>query len=277
VISAQPELRSRPQVVAHRGASDERAEHTLNAYRQALVDGADALECDVRLTADGHLVCVHDRRIDRTSNGRGVVSTLQLQQLQTMDFEGWKNPWRDLDDEADDESDDVGEPGLVLTLERLCALIHDWGRPVQLAIETKHPTRFAGLVERRLVELLTRFGWDRPPAGSQATARVMSFAWMSLRRVRERAPGIPTVFLMDRVPLRYREGSLPRGSRIAGPSMDIVRAYPHYVRKLHAAGHAVHVWVVNEPADLQLCVDLGVEAVITDRPAGSVEMLQQWV
>ena len=57
------------QVVAHRGSSDAVPEHTLHAYTRAIDEGADALECDVRLTRDGHLVCVHDRRIDRTSTG----------------------------------------------------------------------------------------------------------------------------------------------------------------------------------------------------------------
>ena len=66
-----------PQVVAHRGASHDHPEHTLGAYLRAIDAGADALECDVRMTADGHLVCVHDRRVDRTSSGRGrsVAST----------------------------------------------------------------------------------------------------------------------------------------------------------------------------------------------------------
>ena len=66
----------RPQVVAHRGSSESKAEHTLGAYVAALEEGADALECDVRLTADGHLVCVHDRKVDRTTNARGLVSTM---------------------------------------------------------------------------------------------------------------------------------------------------------------------------------------------------------
>ncbi len=279
----QAQLRRLPQVIAHRGASDERAEHTIAAYRQALIDGAEALECDVRLTADGHLVCVHDRRIDRTSNGRGVVSTLQLRELEQMDFEGWKNPWADLDDEREGADgvavarDDGSEGGRVLTLERLCGLVHDWGRPVQLAVETKHPTRYAGLVERRLVDMIRRFGWHRPESDAAATVRVMSFAWMSLRRVRESAPLVPTVYLMDKVPLRYRDGSLPQGSRIAGLSLEIVRAHPQYVERLHAAGNAVHVWVVNHPDDLRLCADLGVEAVITDRPARSVRLLRSRV
>lgn len=264
------ETGARPQVVAHRGASEAVAEHTLKSYLRALEEGAEALECDVRLTADSHLVCVHDRRIDRTSNARGVVSTLALDQLRTMDFEAWKNPWGDLDDENDDAD---AEPGAVLTLERLCELVHDWHHPVQLAIETKHPTRYAGLVERRLVELLARFGWLRPRADEAPRARVMSFAWMSLRRVRERAPRVPTVFLMDRVPLRYRDGSLPLDIKVAGPSIDVVRAHPSYVARAHAAGHSVHVWVVNDPSDLLLCRELGVEAVITDRPAFGLQLL----
>lgn len=83
---------SRPLVVAHRGASSDRAEHTLAAYTQALKDGADGLECDVRLTADGHLVCVHDRRIDRTSNGVGPVSSAELTDLERLDWTSWKHP-----------------------------------------------------------------------------------------------------------------------------------------------------------------------------------------
>ena len=75
-----------PEVVAHRGATAEAAEHTLAAYRQAAAIGADAVECDVRMTRDGVLVCVHDRRIRNTSNGRGVVSALHLAELEQFQF-----------------------------------------------------------------------------------------------------------------------------------------------------------------------------------------------
>ena len=88
VSLAEPAPALRPvQVVAHRGSSDAVPEHTLHAYTRAIDEGADALECDVRLTRDGHLVCVHDRRIDRTSTGRGVVSTLELADLLPEVFE----------------------------------------------------------------------------------------------------------------------------------------------------------------------------------------------
>ncbi|MFD9483896.1 glycerophosphodiester phosphodiesterase [Streptomyces sp. NPDC059991] len=248
------------QVVAHRGASEDAPEHTLAAYVKAIEDGADALECDVRLTADGHLVCVHDRRVNRTSNGRGAVSTLELSELSALDFGSWKDS---------EESPDWGDPSFtsVLTLERLLELVADSGRRIELAIETKHPTRWAGQVEDRLLHLLKRFGMaGPPPAGETSPVRIMSFSARSLHRVAAAAPDIPTVYLMQFLSPRLRDGRLPAGARIAGPGMRIVRNHPGYIDRLHAAGHQVHVWTVNEPEDVELCVRLGVEAIITNRP-----------
>jgi glycerophosphoryl diester phosphodiesterase len=245
-------------VVAHRGASADRAEHTLEAYRRAVAVGADGLECDVRLTADGVLVCVHDRRVDRTSNGRGPVSALELADLAQLDFAA---------SNRDEAPDRVGDGGRVLTLEALLSYVHDCGRRVEVAVETKHPTRYAGLVERRLVDTLDRFGWAHPRRGEELPVRVMSFSWMSLRRMRWLAPSLPAVFLLERVPLRMRDGSLPAHVMIAGPSIEILRAHPGYVARVHRSGAAVHAWTVDEPADVDLCLRLGVDAIITNRPA----------
>ncbi|MFB6873181.1 glycerophosphodiester phosphodiesterase [Streptomyces sp. NPDC056323] len=254
------------QVIAHRGASDDAPEHTLAAYRKAIEDGADALECDVRLTADGHLVCVHDRRVNRTSNGRGAVSALELAELAALDFGSWK-------DREESESPDwdpvPGELTSVLTLERLLELVVETraaGRPLQLAIETKHPTRWAGQVEERLLQLLKHFELDAPPADGPSPVRIMSFSARSLYRIQAAAPTLPTVYLMQFVSPRLRDGRLPAGARIAGPGMRIVRNHPGYIDRLHRAGHRVHVWTVNEPADVELCVGLGIEAIITNRP-----------
>ncbi|WP_326766705.1 glycerophosphodiester phosphodiesterase [Streptomyces sp. NBC_01591] len=254
------------QVIAHRGASDDAPEHTLAAYRKAIEDGADALECDVRLTADGHLVCVHDRRVNRTSNGRGAVSALELSALTALDFGSWK-------DREESESPDwdpvPGELTSVLTLERLLELVVETraaGRPLQLAIETKHPTRWAGQVEERLLHLLKHFELDDPSAASPSPVRIMSFSARSLYRIQAAAPALPTVYLMQFVSPRLRDGRLPAGARIAGPGMRIVRNHPGYIERLHRAGHRVHVWTVNEPEDVALCVDLGIEAIITNRP-----------
>ncbi|KAF0651913.1 MULTISPECIES: glycerophosphodiester phosphodiesterase [Streptomyces] len=257
------------QVVAHRGASEDVPEHTLAAYVKAIEDGADALECDVRLTADGHLVCVHDRRVNRTSNGRGAVSALELADLAALDFGSWRD--RGDSTEAPDWSDP--EYTSVLTLERLLELVADAGRRVELAIETKHPTRWAGQVEERLVRLLRRFNLADPPTPGESAVRIMSFSPRSLIRVAAAVPTVPTVYLAQFVAPRVREGRLPARARIAGPSIRIIRNHPGYVERLHEAGLQVHVWTVDAPEDVELCVRLGVDAIITNRPGQVLSQL----
>ncbi|MFI6444953.1 glycerophosphodiester phosphodiesterase family protein [Kitasatospora sp. NPDC050543] len=273
------------QVIAHRGSSDALPEHTLAAYRRALDEGADAVECDVRLTADGQLVCVHDRRINRVSNGRGVVSAMSLAQLETYDFGSWKRPAAQAPNAGNEGNEgnagSIGAPEIaddpeargVLRLESLLELVAGCGRRVDLAIETKHPVRYRGRVESELLRALERFGISGPdgsPAGpGRPQARVMSFSALALGRVRRAAPQLDRVFLFDRmVALPLGPGrALPGGARIAGPGIDLVRSRPGLVTALRAAGHQVHVWTVDEPADVELCVQLGVSAIITNRPA----------
>lgn len=255
----------RPLVVAHRGASEVVPEHTLAAYVQAIDDGADGLEADVRLTADGHLVCVHDRRVDRTSNGAGVLSTLELADLESLDFASWQQRHDSL--ELPDQV--TADSSRVLTLDRLLELVVDAPRPVQLLVETKHPTRYAGLVERTVVDSLRRFGLTGgpgPEGGSRSSVTVMSFSEMALRRVRRLAPGLPLVLLMERVPVPWRSGALPKGVTIAGPSIEIIRRHPRYVRRVQDAGRGAFVWTVDEPVDVELLCALGVDAIITNRP-----------
>ncbi|WP_375491142.1 glycerophosphodiester phosphodiesterase [uncultured Jatrophihabitans sp.] len=271
-------------LVAHRGASDTVAEHTLAAYEAAIAAGADALECDVRLTHDEHLVCVHDRRVDRTSDGHGAVSDLDLGTLDALDFSSWHG---DLPASADALLDDspyhagvaadrVEHGGGVLTLDLLLGLVRDSGRDIRLLIETKHPTRYGGLVEKTLVDTLARFGWAgrsgppaslREPADMSSPVVVMSFAPTALRRVRLMAPDVPTVLLLERLLPTHRAAFLPAGVPIAGPGLQVLRADPQFVERAHARGLPVYVWTVNEPADLDFVLDLGVDTVITDRPS----------
>ena len=268
-----------PLVVAHRGSSEEFAEHTLDAYEKAIADGADALECDVRLTRDGVLVCVHDRKVNRTSDGRGVVSTLELAELSELDFASWKSrPDETLFDEAllADFGEEVErDRGSVLTLERLVQLVLAAPRRVELHIETKHPTRYGGLVERALVDLLIRYDLHWPPDRSASLVTVMSFAATSLRRMQTLAPALPTVLLMLRVPLRYRDGTLPMPVTTAGPSLEILRAHPRFVQRMHNRGHRVHVWTVDEPADIAYVLSLGVDAVISNAPKRVLHQLSR--
>jgi glycerophosphoryl diester phosphodiesterase len=256
-----------PQVIAHRGASDREPEHTLAAYTEAIKVGSDGLECDVRLTADGHLVCVHDRSVRRTSNGRGLVSTLELTQLEGLDWGSWKAREAVDDEEPDHVTDD--DRSHLLTLKRLLSLVADTDRRIEVAVETKHPTRYGGLVERRLAELLEHFGWARP----DGPVRVMSFSLLAVRRMRQLAPAVPRVFLMERVPLPFRDGSLPPGTDTAGISVDILHDHPAYARRVREQGNRLFVYTVDDLADVDRCLEAGVDAIITNRPADVLQHL----
>ena len=262
-------VHSRPQVVAHRGASAANAEHTLGAYVAAMDEGADALECDVRLTADGHLVCVHDRDLRRTAHSDGIVSTMELADLEDLDFAAWKTPWADLDDEAPDRDPELAK---VLTMRRLLETAAAYPRRVELAIETKHPTRYAGLVERRLVQLLDEFGW----LGKDSPVRVMSFSWVALRRIGRLAPDLALVMLTSTPTQWYRSRPFADADWIAGLDIDLVRDHPDLVRRIVKSGTRVHSWTVNSPKDIDRCVDLGVEAIITDTPGAAVTYVRSF-
>lgn len=227
-------------------------EHTPAAYERAIAEGVDGLECDVRLTRDGHLVCIHDSSIDRTSTGRGRVTRLTLAELNRYDYTG-----------------DPGGAGGILTLDRLLTLAQGVGRPLRLLVETKHPSRYGGEVERRLVDLLTRHGLDTAAgARDQGVAvTVMSFSVLALRRVRALAPDVPTVFLFDIAPPSVRQGRPPAGADLLGPSIRALRNRPEIVRRAHDRGVGVVVWTVNEPADIDLVRRIGVDGIVSDRPA----------
>lgn len=250
--SSFPEARG-VRVIAHRGASHEHPEHTLAAYRQAIADGADALECDVRLTADGRLVCVHDRRVERTSDGRGVVSAMTYEELAGLDFGGWKGAEH--------------RGAQVLLFEDLLKEALTAGRPVGLAVETKHPTRAGGRLEAELVRVLKDHGLAD---GADGRIEVMSFSRNALTRLHRLAPGLPAVYLIER---RLRPARPPFAGH-AGPGIDLLRKDPGLVGRLKAKGLEVRVWTVDEPEDVELCLNLGVDTLITNRPRAVREQVE---
>lgn len=229
------------EVVAHRGASADLAEHTVAAYELAIAQQADGLECDVRLTRDGELVCVHDRTVDRTSNGHGVVSAMRLAELDRLSW-------------------GTGDSG-VLTLDTLLGLLKPG---VKLFVETKHPVRYGGLVEAKLVALLARHGLAKPKAKEESPIVVMSFSARAVYRIRRMAPRLPTVMLVG-------TKVTPRVGDYVGPGIERLRADPDYVAK---AGRPTYCWTVDDPADVQLCRDLGVRFIATNKPAATSAVLR---
>jgi glycerophosphoryl diester phosphodiesterase len=269
-LKAPQPQRRRPLVIAHRGASDEEPEHTLRAYRKAFAHGADGVECDVRLTADQHLVCVHDRRIERTSNGRGVVSALELARLEELDWASWKTAHRPGDTELP-EADP--ERGHLLTLRRLLDTLVDTGQEVVTLIETKHPTRHGGDVEKALVHVLRAFDLADGDLPRRPHVRMMSFSHRALQRAHKLAPKLPLVYLVDATRPKWTwDGSLPKGIGAVGIDVRMLRN-PKAVRAFQRRGHDVYVWTVDTDDDVDRCLELGVDVIITNRPAHVIDRM----
>ena len=118
------------------------------------------------------------------------------------------------------------------------------------------------------MQVLDEFGW----AGEGSPARVMSFSWLALTRVKKMAPALEVVLLIDRQHSWMLAREISR-DWIAGPGIAFLTENPRVGRRLQLMGRRVHVWTVNTIQELDLCLELGVEAVITDRPALAVAHL----
>lgn len=258
-------LARHPFVVAHRGASAARPEHTLAAYDLALREGADGVECDVRLTRDGYLVCVHDRRLDRTSTGAGLVSTMTLAQLRELEYGAWHGSWR--------PDGGHGDSGL-LTLDALVELVLDWNRPVKIFIETKHPVRYGALVESKVLALLQRFGIATPASADRSRAVVMSFSAAAVWRVRRAAPLLPTVLLGKAARYLGSSAATAVGATAVGPSIATLREHPELVDRAAAQGRALYCWNVDHYDDVSFCREVGVAWLATRHPGRVKAWLQ---
>ncbi len=275
-----------PQIFAHRGASGSYAEHTRAAYLQALADGADGVECDVHLTRDEQLVCIHDPTLERTSNGSGDVADHTLAQLRELDFSSWKG--------VRIPAEYGGPRNQLLTLADLLRLLRSAGRSIALAIELKHPSPFGLRLESELVAFLLDEGWD-PESSTlgNLTISFMSFNPDSMHQLGEIAPAHALCQLVaDVEPDEVREalsfGSITSGAVVnlmrraidegealidahtvgmAGPGVAYVREHQDTVRRWVSEGVRVRVWTVNTREEAELVAGLGVQEITTDYPA----------
>ena len=217
-----PRERPRPLVIAHRGASDEEPEHTLRAYRKAFEHGADGVECDVRLTADHHLVCVHDRRVDRTSERRrrrlraraGPPRGVRLGLVEAR-----RPPGR----------------------HRVARVRPRARAPAHPAPPARHPRRHRARRSSPSSRPSTRPGTattSRRPScrccarSTSPTAtspgrphvRMMSFSNRALQRAHKLAPRLPLVYLVDAtMPALTWDGILPKGVGAVGLDVRMLR------------------------------------------------------
>ena len=257
----QPDRSSGALVIAHRGASAYAPEHTFAAYDLAVDQGADYLEHDLQLTADGVLVVLHDDTLDRTARGpvgscTGAVAEKTLAQIEECDVGSWFN-------EAHPDRADPDYVGLrIPTLEQV---LDRYRGDARHYIELKAFGVGSGM-EQALIDALAR---ARLPGSGARRPRVFvqSFGPDVLRTVHGLRPDLPLVLLVPDLVTTIEPASLDdaRGYATAiGPADTSVDA--PLVEAAHDRCLDVHPYTVDDPAEMRRLLRAGVDGMFTNRP-----------
>ena len=230
------------KIYAHRGASHDFPEMTMVAYENAVKQGADGFECDLRLTKDGVAVLWHDADLKRRANNAAVVHESTYAQL-------------------------VAIYPQIVTLDQFI----DFGitEKKSLLLETKHPVPSRTEIENHVVQKLHKEAKRIEKSGIDIT--VMSFSWFAVERVKQLDKSIALTYLIreatPRLSVRYTS------AHSIGPGIAQLRKKPALAQQIKSAGKKLNVWTVDEPSDINLCRHLGVDNLITNRPAFAREVL----
>src|SRR5215210_4106815 len=247
--------------IGHRGASAYAPEHTFASYDLALEQGADYIEIDLQMTADGVLVAMHDKTLNRTADApegvperycRGLVSKKTLEQIKMCDVGSWFGP------------EYAGEQ--IPTLDEI---FERYGTSVNYYIETKNPDAAPGM-EEELVRLLEKYGLipaEGPAETDSWQVLIQSFSAESLMKIHELEPTLPLIQL-------YWAGTSTSIQR----DLDAVSAYavgigPYkkdvdaaLVEAAHEHCLAVHPYTVNTVEEMEALIALGVDGMFTNNP-----------
>jgi glycerophosphoryl diester phosphodiesterase len=251
---------SRPIVIAHRGASGYAPEHTFAAYDLAIEQGADYLEQDLQLTADGVLVVLHDATLDRTARGpagscTGPVAEKTLAQIEECEVGSWFN----------EAHPDRADPAYVgLRIPTMQQVIDRYGDRARYYIELKALGAGSGM-EAPLLDLLANAGLLDANAGRPVI--VQSFGADVLRTVHASRPELPLVQLLPDTGSPIDVATLDRaleyatavGPASAGVDQGVVTA-------AHARCLDVHPYTVDDPDEMARLLDAGVDGLFTNRP-----------
>ena len=229
----------RPVIIAHRGASGSAPESTASAIRRAVALHADMIELDVQLTRDNRLVIFHDDRLDRTTNGSGLLGRWSYRELAQLDSGGWFAPRFS------------GERILLAS-----AALRMIPRRCVVNLELKRTRQATMLIER----MASCLRWTRTARRVLAS----SFEPHLLEQLAASHPRIARGLLCRRQPQR----SLRRAIRLAcvsfHPHASLIT--PWLVSRAHEAGLRVFAWTVDSPAEAQRLTRLGIDGIFTNWP-----------
>lgn len=246
-----------PLVIGHRGAAGEAPENTLAAFELALSQGADGIEFDVHLSADGVPVVIHDARLDRTTSGDGRIRAHTVAALRRLDAGAWFNrryPSRVRARYAGQKIPLLSEV-LALVCERKCSAF----------VEIKEGGDTYPGIEAKVLEEIARAG-----AGPHTT--VISFDLPTLRRVRQMDSRISVGIDFTRPLLAVR-----RAKALAAASVlpHWAFAAPRFLRRAHLAGIRVFVWDLDQPRWMRRKISDGVDGIVTRYPSRLAEILER--
>nr|MBN1229897.1 glycerophosphodiester phosphodiesterase [Anaerolineae bacterium] len=234
---------------AHRGARMQAPENTLEAFFGAAAAGADGVELDVQLTADGSPVVIHDLSVARTTNGAGRVADLSLAELKELDAGSWFSP--------------AFTGAIIPTLDEVFEAV---GQSLLINIEMKAfdilKPQIAERLIRTVVSVIERHNMEKRVICS-------SFNPLLLRKMRQMAPGIPLGFIHTPelfTPLSWRAipAMLIGKHQARHPRYTLVDEL--YVQWAHQKGYRINVWTVNEEKTIRQMLDLGVDMIMSDYP-----------
>lgn len=228
-------------VLAHRGASGYAPENTLEAFRLAVEQGADGFELDVHFSRDGHLVVIHDETVDRTTNGKGRVWDLTLEELQTLDACAGKDAYKG---------------ARIPTLAQVLELIQGTGLICNIEIKTDNI--FYPGIEQAVLDLVKRMDLENQIIYS-------SFNHFTLRKIRELDKNARLGMLFGDVlvePWKYASAMLD--VQYLHPMAANINI-PNFAEDSRAAGYGVNAWTINDAEMMKHCVEQNVN-IITNYP-----------
>jgi len=227
--------------IAHRGASGQYPENSRLAFENAIAAGADMIELDCQLSADGHVVVFHDERLARTTGARGKVYDKTLAQLRALDIGKWRKPaFR-------------GEK--ILTLEEALEI---FAGNVDLCLEIKVAAGAPTGIELKLLFILSHYDYLERTV-------ISSFDYRSLARVRELAPEAALGVIHG---AGIREDPIAAAERLAATSIHVQKqlAQREFCQRAWQAGLDLYVWTVNDRREIEMFIDLGVQGIFSDYP-----------
>jgi glycerophosphoryl diester phosphodiesterase len=291
LVADNPWLDRQPLNIAHQGGEIEAPSDTLHAFKTAKRKGADMLETDVHLTADGRVVVLHDETVDRTTNGSGSVEQMTLAEVKRLDAAYWfmegegtvHDPSRPASDftwrgvATGERAPPKGfEPNdfKIPTLDEVLAAFPN----TRLNIELKPTTTMSGRLEAAVADLLARHGRsDDVIVASFGDAQVALFK--ALAPEVHTAPGTGQVAAF----WSSSQGSGPGLPYPQHVALQVPETFdgltvvsPDFIAEAHANNLAVHVWTVNDADDMRRLLEWGADGIMTDRPTLLEQVLAEF-